>query len=135
MVRLEDDKYLHRLVQQFNNVRNFERLSLAHRIVLDETFSKDEPFGLRANYRIGIQKPLKGQHIDPKELYAKIHNDYLATWSDRKSDFEIGGVFALGYNTTNQDKIELGLEYRTDAFNRAVKEQQLWLTLAWFVSL
>lgn len=135
LIRLEDGKLIHRLIQQFNNVRNFESISVAHRIVTDETFDAGNPTDFRIRYRIGIEKPLNGQQIDPKEFYAKINNEYLGIFSRSRADLEIRALLALGYNATDNNKIELGAEYRVNEFNESVRAQQFWLTVGWFFSI
>lgn len=135
LIRLEDNALTHRLIQQFNHVRKYESVSLAHRIVTDETFTNADPFSFRLRYRLGIEKPLNGRQIDPREFYAKINNEYLAILSGGRADAEIRGLFAIGYNATDNNKVELGLEYRVNEFNEKVRAQQFWLTIGWFISM
>ena len=135
LIRLEDERFTHRLIQQFNHVKNLEVLSVAHRIVADETFSADNSPEFRLRYRLGLEMPLNGQQIDPKEFYGKINNEYLGIFSNSDPDLEIRGLAAIGYNASDNNKIELGLEYRINEFNTQTKAQQFWLTIAWFVSI
>ncbi|MCE6992502.1 DUF2490 domain-containing protein [Dyadobacter sp. CY323] len=135
LVRLEDKKFTHRLIQQFNNVKNLDLVSIAHRIVTDETFSSGEPAEIRLRYRLGLEKPLNGLQIDPKEFYAKFNNEYLGIWSTKQTDLEIRGLLALGYNATDNNKVELGLEYRVSGFSETVRAQQFWLSIGWFISI
>ena len=108
---------------------------MAHRIVTDETFSDDEPTEFRLRYRLGLEMPLNGLHLDPKELYAKVNNEYLGIWADSMADLEIRGLFSIGYLDTKDNKVELGLEYRVNEFNKPAKAQQFWLTFGWFLSI
>lgn len=135
LIRLEDNAFRHRLIQQFNNVRSLDRLSVAHRIVTDETFGGGDDFDFRVRYRLGLERPLNGLHIDPKEFYAKFNNEYLGILSDQRVDLEIRGLLALGYNATDDNKIELGVEYRVNEFNEPGRAQQFWMTIGWFISL
>ncbi|MCF2502171.1 DUF2490 domain-containing protein [Dyadobacter sp. CY107] len=135
MIRLEDNTYYHRIIQQFNNVRKFEWFSVAHRVLADETFTNHGLSNFRISYRIGIQKPLNGQYIDPKEFYAKVNNDFLGTWSRDESDFEIGILPTLGYTATANNKIELGVDYRVNELRKDSITQQFWVTLGWFISI
>ena len=134
LIRLEDRKFIHRLIQQFNNVRRFESISVAQRIVTDETFGAGDPFNFRLRYRLSIEKPLNGLQIDPREFYAKFNNEYLGILSGGTTDLEIRALVALGYNATDENKIELGAEYRINEFNESVRAQQFWLTIGWFIS-
>ena len=135
LIRLEDGELAHRFIQQFNNVRNLEMITIAHRIVTDETFRKSEPASYRLRYRLGMEKALNGMQIDPKEMYLKFNNEYLGIWSDRSADLEIRGLLALGYNATDDHKFELGVEYRVNEFNQPVKAQQFWVTIGVFLSI
>ena len=135
LIRLEDHELAHRFIQQFSYVRNLEMITMAHRIVTDETFRKSEPASYRLRYRLGIEKALNGRQIDPKEMYLKFNNEYLGILSDRSADLEIRGLFALGYNATDDRKIELGVEYRVNEFNQPVRAQQFWATLGVFLSI
>jgi len=135
LIRLEDGRFAHRLIQQFSNVRKLEMLRIAHRIVADETFRSNDPAEFRLRYRLGVEKPLNGRDIDPKEFYAKLNNEYLGIVADSRADMEIRASLALGYNATDNNKIELGVEYRVNEFNANVQAQQFWLTLGWFIGI
>ncbi|HTE24206.1 DUF2490 domain-containing protein [Flavitalea sp.] len=135
LIRLEDGQFIHRFIQQFNSVRKFEILTLAHRVVLDETLRTDEPTEIRLRYRLGLEKALNGRTIDPKEFYAKFNNEYLGIWSSANTDLEIRASGAMGYNARDNSKIELGLEYRVNEFYTAAKAQQFWVTVAWYLSI
>ena len=135
MIRRGDGKFTHRLIQQLTNVRKMESLRMAHRFVADETFSAGEPVEFRLRYRLGLEKALNGRSIDPKEFYSKFTNEYLGIMSDGSPDLEIRGAFSIGYNATDANKVELGVEYRVNEFNESVRAQQFWITVAWFISL
>jgi hypothetical protein len=135
LIRREGADFTHRFIQQFSNVKSLEVISVAHRIVTDETFSLQEAPEFRARYRLGLEMPLEGRQIDPREFYGKVNNEYLGLWSDGEGDLEIRGLLALGYNATDDNKVELGVEYRVNEFNNTAKAQQFWLTIGWFVSI
>ncbi|RYY29263.1 MAG: DUF2490 domain-containing protein [Chitinophagaceae bacterium] len=135
LVRLEDGRFTHRLIQQFNSVRKLEVVTLAHRVVLDESFRSDDPVEIRLRYRLGLEKALNGRSIDPKEFYLKLNNEYLGIFSRENSDLEIRASGAIGYNARDNNKVELGLEYRINEFYTAAKAQQYWLTISWFMSI
>jgi hypothetical protein len=135
LIRLEDGKFAHRFIQQFNHVKKYETIRMAHRVVLDETFRTDEPTEVRLRYRLGLEKALSGRVVDPKEFYAKFNNEYLGILADKETDLEIRASLALGYNASDENKIELGVEYRINEFNQPVRAQQYWLTMGWFLSI
>ncbi|GGB83981.1 DUF2490 domain-containing protein [Dyadobacter sediminis] len=135
LIRLEEGRFAHRLIQQFNNVTNHEYARIAHRIVTDETFRRDSSVQVRLRYRIGFEKALNGINIDPKEFYAKLNNEYLGIYEDKSADLEIRALLALGYNATDNNRIEMGFEYRVNEFNKSVQSQQYWLAVSWFISI
>ena len=135
LIRLEDKQFAHRFIQQFNNVTNKEYFRLAHRIVTDETFRKGSAAQVRLRYRLGLEKALNGVNIDPKEFYAKFNNEYLGIYEDKSADLEIRALLALGYNATDNNRVEVGFEYRVNEFNKPVQAQQYWMTIAWFISI
>ncbi|KAA6437002.1 DUF2490 domain-containing protein [Dyadobacter flavalbus] len=135
LIRLEEGRFAHRLIQQFNNVTNHEYARIAHRIVTDETFRRDSAVQVRLRYRIGFEKALNGVNIDPKEFYAKLNNEYLGIYEDKSADLEIRALLALGYNATDNNRIEMGFEYRVNEFNKSVQSQQYWLAVSWFISI
>ncbi|RZK45068.1 MAG: DUF2490 domain-containing protein [Pedobacter sp.] len=134
LVRLEDGDLTHRFIQQFNNVHTLDVLNVAHRIVLDETITKSEPLQVRLRYRLGLERALNGQSVDPREFYLKINNEYLGIWTRENTDLEIRAAAMIGYNATDNNKIELGPEYRINEFYTGTKSQQFWLSIGWYVS-
>ncbi|RYY31316.1 MAG: DUF2490 domain-containing protein [Chitinophagaceae bacterium] len=135
LARLEDGKLAHRLIQQFNHVRKLDVVRLAHRVVADQTFRSDEANEYRLRYRLSAEVPFNGFQIDPKEFYGKASNEYLGIWSDQSPDLEIRGSVVAGYNASDDNKIELGLEYRVNEFNKNVNAQQFWVTIVWYLSI
>lgn len=135
LLRLEDRQFVHRFIQQATLVNDLDLITVAHRLVVDETIRPDEPVVVRLRYRLGLEKALNGRQIDPKELYLKFTNEYLGIWSARQTDAEIRASLALGYNASGTTKIELGAEYRVNEFYQPSKAHQYWATLGWFISL
>ncbi|MHA4846091.1 DUF2490 domain-containing protein [Flavitalea antarctica] len=135
LIRMQEGLFIHRFIQQFTSARKLDFFTLAHRVVLDETFEKDLPTQVRLRYRLGLEKALNGRSIDPKEFYLKINNEYLGIWTNAVTDLEIRASGALGYSFRDNNKLELGFEYRINEFYTAAKEQQFWITLAWYISI
>lgn len=135
LIRFEDNQFTHRFIQQFNHVRNLDLITIAHRVVTDETFQPANPVEIRLRYRLGVEKALNGRQIDPKEMYVKVNNEYLGIWSSQTTDLEIRSSLALGYNLANTNKIELGLEHRVNELGQLDKAHQFWVTLFFFVSI
>lgn len=135
LIRLEDRQFVHRFIQQATLVNDLDLITVAHRLVVDETVRPDEPLEVRLRYRLGLEKALNGRQIDPKELYVKVTNEYLGILSANTTDAEIRALLALGYSASKTAKIELGAEYRVNEFYQSSKAHQYWATIAWFISL
>ncbi|SOD93060.1 DUF2490 domain-containing protein [Spirosoma fluviale] len=135
LIRLEDNQLIHRLIQQANLVNDLGLITVAHRLVLDETFRPDEPVEVRLRYRLSLEKALNGQRVDPNEMYLRFNNEYLGIWAPNRTDLEIRASFAVGYNALNGNKIELGAEYRVNEFDQSSQAHQYWATVSWFINI
>lgn len=130
----KDESFLHRATQQYSVGQKFSGLQLAHRFRSDETFEKDEPVQYRLRYRISIEKPLSGLRVDPEEFYLKVNNEYLGILTDAKGNLEIKLLTALGYNQSDNNQIEMGLDYRAKNLIGNGMGNQLWLKMGWYHS-
>ena len=135
LIRLEDHQFVHRFIQQANLVNDLDLITVAHRFVVDETFRQTEPLEVRVRYRLSLEKALNGRQIDPNEMYVKFNNEYLGIWASNRTDLEIRGSLALGYNAVNETKIELGFEYRVNEFDQPRQAHQYWATVSWFITI
>lgn len=135
LIRVREEKLFHRFIQQYTVVQRLAVYRLAHRFASDQTFSLDEKPEFRLRYRIASEVPLNGESIDPKEFYFKFNNEYLNSWQDSDYDLEIRFVPLLGYNLKNNNKIELGLDYRVNSFLKNNTRQSFWVNLNWFIEL
>lgn len=135
-LRLREGDLIHRSIQQFTVVRKFSEYRLAHRLSTDQTFIKDEPVEFRLRYRLTLEFALAGQSVNPKEFYLKINNEYLNILQDKDYDLEIRFVPFLGYKFTDENKLEMGLDYRLDSFvNKGGSRNRFWGILSWFIVL
>ncbi|MBI1193211.1 MAG: DUF2490 domain-containing protein [Bacteroidetes bacterium] len=124
----------HRSVQQFTFVQPLTGVRLAHRISTDQTFSEQEPPVFRLRYRLVAEWPLSGQELDPREPYLKLGNEYLQAWQATSADLEIRAIPTLGYAFNDNNKVELGLDYRINSFVNGATEQTLWTAVQWFLT-
>jgi len=135
LVRIVNDRIFHRFIQQFNLVNNFERLRLAHRFALDQTFGENLPMEFRTRYRLTLEKPFTGEKVDPKEFYLKFSNEYLWAFRDGNSDIEIRVAPLIGYTFNTKNKIEAGFDYRFNEFLFSASDHDLWVSFAWYLAL
>jgi hypothetical protein len=139
LVRITEFDVIHRTIQQFSIVRQFNSIRLAHRFSADQSFNlnPNKEFKLkyveyRLRYRIAAEYPLNGQSVDPGEFYLKINNEYLYGRQNSESDIEIRIVPLLGYNFVVKSKLELGLDYRLDSFLNDKLRNSFWVNINWF---
>jgi len=132
LIRFREGERIHRLIQQWAFEGGFTNLGLVHRFVLDQTFAPSEAAQFRLRYRAAIQFPLSGQSLNERELYLKMSNEYLGELQAAEYDLEIRLVLALGYRITDNNKLELGLDNRYDAFLRDEGRLRAWSTLTWY---
>ncbi len=132
LIRVEDGEIVQRSIQQFTVNKNFTGLRLAHRLSIDQTFDQREKTEYRLRYRISTEIPLNGQSVDPGEYYFKLNHEYLNAWQNRQYDLEIRGVPMLGFEFSDTQKIEIGLDYRLSSFLQNGSRQRFWIALNWF---
>lgn len=135
LIRITDDEAIHRFIQQFAMTQKLSGLRIAHRLVTDQTFSRDELPEFRLRYRWVTEIPLNGQSADPKEFYLKVGNEYLNSLQDGSYDLEIRGIPLLGYIVDDKNRLEGGLDYRVNSFLRGNARHRFWVSLNWFVEL
>lgn len=133
IIRFKEDKTIHRLLQHFNLVQNFDALKLAHRIGFEQFYQNNVKPQYRTRYRATLQKPLNGEKVDVKEWYIKLSNEYLYQFN--KEDFEVRLSPYLGYQLSKKDKLEFGLDYRFGNVFKANNKHSLWFRTTWYISL
>ncbi|GAA4785725.1 hypothetical protein GCM10023231_12000 [Olivibacter ginsenosidimutans] len=130
----KDGSFIHRAMQQYSLGQELGSLQLAHRFRSDQTFEKKEAVQYRLRYRISVEKPLNGLRVDPEEFYFKANNEYVGILKDGEGNLEIKLLTALGYNQSENNQIEMGLDYRAKNLIGSGMENQLWLRMGWYHS-
>ncbi len=135
LLRLEKGGPSHRLIQQYTLVRSYDYFRLAHRFSADQTFTKEEAATFRLRYRISFDIALNGREVDDREFYLKINNEYLNALQAGTYGLEIRLVPSLGYAFNDNNKIELGIDYRLSEFLDGPSENVFWLPLTWYLGI
>jgi len=135
LIRVREGELVHRFIQQYIIVQRLNGFRLAHRFLGDQTFSKNENPEFRFRYRITSEIPLNGEAVDPGEFYLKINNEYLNSFQDADYDLEIRLVPLLGYDINNNNKIELGLDYRVNSFLNNNSRHSFWISFNFFIEI
>ncbi len=134
LIRLEDGKLIHRIIQQLAITQRFPAFRLAHRFRTDQTFESNEYTVYRLRYRASFERALNGFEIDPKEFYLKINNEYLGWMENGTPDLDIRGLAVIGYNISDDKKLETGIDYRGEALFSKDTEHLFWLNIALHLS-
>ena len=74
LLRVENDKIIHRSIQQFILTPQLEVFKIAHRFRTDQTFESRQNITFRVRYKISCQVSLNGQSLDSKAFYLKLNN-------------------------------------------------------------
>lgn len=131
--RWRDGEIFNRAIQQFTTVQKFSGFRLAHRFSSDQTFSTSRKPEFRFRYRIGFEIPLNGKTVDAKEFYIKFNNEFLNSINNKNYDLEIRLVPLLGYDITDNNRVEVGLDYRVNSFlEKNNSSHRFWMSFNWF---
>lgn len=134
LVRARDGEFSHRFLQQFTLVRKYEAFRLGHRFSADQTFGRGESPVFRFRYRLVADLPLEGASTDPGEFYLKLGSECLMALQSGKADLELRIVPLVGYEFTDNNKLEWGLDYRLGPLLSGPARSSFWLSLNWFLS-
>lgn len=130
--RIGADGHLHRLIQQYIWVQRFSAFRLGWRLASDQSFAKGEEAVYRLRLRAVAEIPLNGQVADPGEWYLKVGGEYLSAWSADMHQLELRFVPLMGYEFSDRNKLELGLDYRIRNPHQNRHASQYWFNVNWF---
>ncbi|WP_113924442.1 DUF2490 domain-containing protein [Cognataquiflexum aquatile] len=130
--RFQENENSNRIIQQFAVLQRMRNLRINHRIRTDQTFTRNDDLELRMRYRISGEIPLQGKIVDPKEFYLVISEELI--FSYKGGDFEIENrvALALGKLYNSREKLEWGVDYRTDGFIQDGFRTRLWGKISYF---
>lgn len=135
LIRIRDNRIIHRTIQQYTLIRRFGTFRLAHRFAADQSFASDEDVELRLRYRITSEFPLNGESVDAREFYFKINNEYLNAFQGNTYDLEMRISPLFGYQFSDNNKLEYGLDYRLGSFLNNSSKNNLWVSISWYVKI
>lgn len=133
ILRFKEGETIHRLLQHFNIVQNFDGLKLAHRFGMEQFFQTHVTPQFRTRYRATLQKALSGEKVDVKEWYIKLSNEYLYQFNEE--DLEVRLSPYLGYQLSKKDKLEFGLDYRLGKLLDSSQKNSLWFRTTWYITM
>lgn len=132
--RFQDGSDANRLVQQYVYLQRFRSYRLNHRFRTDQTFTKGEAVELRFRYRLSSEIALQGEEVDVGEFY--LNSSAESIFSLQDSDFEIENriALALGKLLDPGEKIEWGIDYRTDGYVQNGFRTRLWAKISYYLN-
>lgn len=134
LIRFRNEEIIHRVIQQYSIVERKTGFRLAHRIAADQTFSSNESPEYRFRYRLTPEIPIDGQSVDLKEFYVKTNLELLNKFQSSDYNLEFRFVPFLGYVLNEQNKIEVGLDYRIDSILITDTRHSFWTSINWYLS-
>lgn len=135
LVRVEEGRLMHRLIQQYSINQNFDALRMSHRFSADQSFEADQALEHRYRYRLTVQLPLIGRNIDAHEYYLKLNNEYLNAFTSDAHDLEVRLVAVLGFEFNDNNKIEFGIDQRMTLLLDRPSQHRTWTSMSWYLTL
>lgn len=115
-----------RLTQQFNYTKQNMALRFGHRVRVEQRILNNLTI-LRTRYRLALDFPLNGEKLDVGESYLVTSVEALLSISDKiKPELDQRTTAQIGWLFTEKLRLQLGLEYRFEAFNIGT-EQRLFV--------
>jgi hypothetical protein len=117
-----------RLVQQFNYTKQNLALRIGHRFSFEQRLLENLTI-FRSRYRFGLDTPLNGEKLDVGESYLVVSMEALLSQSRKtKPEIDHRTTAHVGWLVTEDLKIQVGFEYRFEAFNIETEQKLFLLT-------
>lgn len=134
LIRRSARSFTHRFIQQYSITQRLFSSRISHRFRTDQTLEEDEAMQFRLRYRLSLEKPLNGLELDPGEFYLKLTNEYLGILQESKGNLEIRGLFSLGYDLSDKNQIETGVDYRLENVVDSNVTHKVFLSIGFYHS-
>ncbi|WP_262710719.1 DUF2490 domain-containing protein [Cognatitamlana onchidii] len=119
-----------RITEQFNYIKQKLGVRYGHRVRAEQRFIENQTF-YRQRYRFAVDFPVNGEKLDIGEAYLIFSTEAL--WSVSKTlkpFFEQRLTSQIGWQLLESLKLQIGLDYRLEAFNIASIHNLFVLTSA-----
>ncbi|GGD22275.1 DUF2490 domain-containing protein [Hyunsoonleella pacifica] len=117
-----------RTTEQYNYKTQKLGVRYGHRFRSEQRFFENETV-FRQRYRFAVDFPLNGEKLDIGEAYLVSSSESLLSLSKFiKPEIDIRLSSQIGWQITEQLKLQTGLEYRLGAFNLEASHQVFLLT-------
>lgn len=106
-----------RLTQQFNYTKHRNALRFGYRVRFEQRILENFTI-FRTRYRFALDFPLNGEKLNIGEYYLITSTELLLSLSNvMKPEIDHRTTAQIGWLLSKKTKIQLGLEYRFEAFN------------------
>jgi hypothetical protein len=138
MIRHLPNNFVHRFTQQFSFVRKYQGFLLSHRIRFEQEGVNMKSLNYRIRWRVSNLLALQGQSLDPKEWYLRTNLELLARSTKHllhtPLQYELRIIPMLGYQINNNNKLELGIDYRHSRIPGRPQRNDFWIAINWYFS-
>lgn len=135
LLRFSDGELIHRTLQQVALVERLPNGRIGHRWRTDQTYQAETTTRYRLRYRFSWETALRGQRVDDQEFYLIASWELLGSKQAREYDLENRLTGSLGYNISNKQQLELGLDHRWDRLLENTTRHRIWWTIGYFIDL
>ena len=133
LARVTNKRIIQRYIQQFIILRNYDGFRMSYRFSADQTFGESNVFRFR--YRTSSEIPLEGLKVDKSEFYLKLNQEILNNFQSNNYDMELRFVPNLGYKFKDNNKVEIGVDYRINNFLKTLPRHTVFVALNWYVKI
>ncbi len=121
-----------RITQQFNYTKQFLGVRYGHRLRAEQRILETRTI-FRQRYRFAVDFPLNGEKLDIGEAYFMANTENLLSLSKlNKPEADLRFSAHIGWQITQNLKLQTGLEHRLEAFNIKAKHNVFLMTSATF---
>ncbi|GMQ24249.1 hypothetical protein Aoki45_09310 [Algoriphagus sp. oki45] len=130
--RFQEGEDANRIIQQLAIQQKARSYRINHRFRTDQTFTRNQALELRFRYRMSVEIPLQGAEVDHGEHY--LLSSAESIFSHKGGEFEIENRLAvsLGKFFSSKEKLEWGVDYRTDGYLQDGFRTRLWAKISYF---
>lgn len=117
-----------RITQQFNYTKQFLGVRYGHRLRAEQRILETRTI-FRQRYRFAVDFPLNGEKLDIGEAYFISTTESLLSLSKpAKPEVDLRVTAQIGWQITQNLKLQTGLEHRLEAFNLTTKHNLFLMT-------
>lgn len=130
--RFQEGEDANRIIQQLAVLQKGRNFRVNHRFRTDQTFTRNQPLELRFRYRLSLELPLEGAELDPGEFYLLSSVESIFSYKGGEYEIENRLAVSLGKFFNRKEKLEWGVDYRTDGYLQDGFRTRLWAKISYF---